>query len=663
MRWASRHSSTLAWAGVLAGVGALVLVAQHLGTSVRVAADPATTVASEPSLPLAPPHRDRMEHEGIAVELELQALAPGRTGATAYESARVRFSIHDTANRAPVVGAYPAGWMRRRDGEPAPDAEGCGTLVKTFLEGSLFAQPDVDLNVYTVLVLNDDASISVVDPRFGFGGTKLLTMIPLPGPGLDWALRDDDGLLMVSVPSAGRVAFIETYDHRSLGEVAVGEAAGRLRLQPDEQYLWAGGGGALVAIDVDAREVAATLALGADVDDVAVSDDSRWVFAAHRTHNRVTVVDTSTLAVHGVVDTGWEPVSMDWSRQARALYVANRGQGTISIVDPERPRVTGEIVAEAGLGELRFAPDGRFGFVVNPKRDRLHVFDAASGSLIQSGQVAPGPDHVAFSNELAYVRHAGSDTIFMVHLDRLGPGIAGTPLQVVDFPAGHNPFGRRTTPAAGIVKAPGENAMLVAHPIDRAIYFYKEGMAAPMGQFQSYGRRARAVLAVDRSLAETGVRGVYETAVRLGDPGTYDLVFFLDSPRLVHCFTVEVAPNPEHERRLAPPVVVQWELGETPRRVGSPFSVDVRLVDSRKDQPLVGLDDVTLSLELLAPEAHRDAALAEALGEGRYRATFSTQLPGPYALSVRAPSVGLGRGDQATTLAVLPAASAPRGPQ
>jgi YVTN family beta-propeller protein len=657
VRSASRHSSLLAWTGVLVGVGVAVGVARLLGSSVYVDAPPPAGEPSEPSLPLAPPYVERMEHEGVAVELEIQALTPGRAGPTAHESTRFRFSIHDTANRAPVVGAYPAAWMqRRRDGEPAPDADGCGTLVKTFLEGSIFAQPDVDLNVYTVLVLNDDASISVVDPRFGFGGTKLLTMIPLPGPGHDWTLRDDDGLLFVSIPDVGRVVFIETYDYRPVAEVAVGEATRRLRLQPDEQYLWAAGGGTLTAIDVDEREVVATLPLGQALDELAVSDDSRWVFVADRTANRVSVVDTGTLTVHGVVESGWEPVSMDWSRQARALYVANRGQGTISIIDPVGPRVTGEIVAEAGLGELRFAPDGRFGFVVNNKRDLLHVFDSASGSLIQSGRVAPGPDHVAFSNELAYVRHGGSDTIFMVHLDELGPGLVGRPLQVVDFPAGHSPFGRRSTPAAGIVKAPGENAMLVAHPIDRAVYFYKEGMAAPMGHFQSYGRRARAVLAVDRSLTETATRGVYETAVRLGEAGTYDLAFFLDSPRILHCFSVEVAANPEHERRLAPPIVVEWELGPEPPRVGEPFSLELRLVDSREeDQPLAELDDVIVSLELLAPEAHRYVSPAVGLGEGRYRATFSTALAGPYVASVRAPSVGLRGVGQAVSLAVLPA--------
>jgi hypothetical protein len=36
--------------------------------------------------------------------------------------------------------------------------------------------------------------------------------------------------------------------------------------------------------------------------------------------------------------------------------------------------------------------------------------------------------------------------------------------------------------------------------------------------------------------------GTYEAVTRLGRPGRYEVAFFLGSPRLVHCFEVEVLP-------------------------------------------------------------------------------------------------------------------------
>ena len=71
----------------------------------------------------------------------------------------------------------------------------------------------------------------------------------------------------------------------------------------------------------------------------------------------------------------------------------------------------------------------------------------------------------------------------------------------------------------------------VANPEDEVIYFYKEGMAAPMGHFRNDGKQPRAVLVVDRSLREVRP-GVYETLARMSRAGNYDLALFVASPRV-----------------------------------------------------------------------------------------------------------------------------------
>ena len=46
----------------------------------------------------------------------------------------------------------------------------------------------------------------------------------------------------------------------------------------------------------------------------------------------------------------------------------------------------------------------------------------------------------------------------------------------------------RVSLADVIVPAPEGDSVLVANPADRVIYYYSEGMAAPMGSFQNYRR-------------------------------------------------------------------------------------------------------------------------------------------------------------------------------
>src|SRR6185503_2958391 len=97
---------------------------------------------------------------------------------------------------------------------------------------------------------------------------------------------------------------------------------------------------------------------------------------------------------------------------------------------------------------------------------------------------------------------------------------------ITHFPAGEKAPGDSTarSPANAIVPAPEEGAVLVANPADKMIYYYTEGMAAPMGSFQNYKRDPRALLVMDNSLRETA-RGVYSTTARLNSPGQYDVAF------------------------------------------------------------------------------------------------------------------------------------------
>ena len=69
------------------------------------------------------------------------------------------------------------------------------------------------------MALNDEATISVVDPLFGFGGTKLLALIPLSAPGIDWVLTEDQSRLFVSLANA--VAVIDTHTWKVIEEIAM----------------------------------------------------------------------------------------------------------------------------------------------------------------------------------------------------------------------------------------------------------------------------------------------------------------------------------------------------------------------------------------------------------------------------------------------------------
>jgi DNA-binding beta-propeller fold protein YncE len=579
--------------------------------------------------------------EGIAVELSVQR-ADGQPGPLlAGDSARVRLSFRDTASGTPLSNLYPGAWMDLLGSGLQPGAD-CTKKVESFVGGSLLSRPTLDLNVYYVLALNHDATISVVDPLFGYGGSQLLAMVFLKSPGEDWALTTGGDRLFVSMPDSNRVAVVESATWKVVSEIETPPRPRRVGLQPDGKYLWVAYDGGVAVIDTASLKQVARISTGQGgkgAHDLAFSDDSRFAFVTNEADGTVSVIDVEKLARVRDMKAGSRPVSMAWSNLAGALYVSS-ADGTLSAIDPKSAEPRANLKAEPGLGRIRFAPGGRLAFVVNSDRDTVHILDAASNQIVQTADVEDQPDQVTFSDELAYIRHRGSEIVLMIPLKTVGE--AGRPVSVVDFPGGQHPPGRlpRRTPADGIVQAPGATAVLVANPEDEVIYFYKEGMAAPMGHFRNYRKQPLAVQVVDRSLREVRP-GVYETLARMGAPGDYDLALFVRSPRLVHCFPVKVVDNPvltaQREKR---PLDVEIRLDSSEVKVGEEVRVRFRLTDPESGAPKTGLDDVR-TLTFLSPGLSQQRQWAAGLGDGLYEVTFRPQEEGLYYVFVEVPSAGL----------------------
>lgn len=586
-----------------------------------------------------PPAKQRIAHEGIAIELSIQPLSSNhlREG----EDALIRFTISDTATNSPVRRLQPAAWINLRTDATTESrmtpAKACRERVQEFLSGSIFGQAEIDLNNFFVLAMNDDASISVVDPRFGFGGSKLLAMIPLKSIAADWVLSADESRLFVSMPEANQIAVIDTNSWQVIASIDAGHSPTRLMLQSDQKYLWTTTADGITAIATDKLTAVARIPIGRS-SEISISDDSRWL-AVSKFDGTVSIIDVRALQKIAEVKTGEQPASLAFSALSKMFYAAS-ANGQISVIDANRQQVVARIQAEAGLSQIRFAPGGRIGFVVNPAKNAVHIFDAADNRLKQTADVEKSPDQITFTAGQAYVRHRDSEIVLMIPLK--SAGIAGQTVPVVDFPGGQQALGKVAKPALadGIVPAPGGGAALVANPADKSIYFYKEGMAAPMGNFSNYGREPRAVLVVDRSLRELKP-GVYETTTRLVRAGIHDVSLFLDSPRLVHCFEIAVEPNPElAAKRANKPVVVTPLIQNRNLKVGETVRLQFRLTDPATKQAKAELKDVG-SMVMLAPGVWHKRQAARAIGDGVYEIEFAPPQTGVYYVYLESASAGL----------------------
>jgi DNA-binding beta-propeller fold protein YncE/endonuclease YncB( thermonuclease family) len=489
--------------------------------------------------------------DGIALQLEVEPIqeqgdpAPTRTG----QALRIRLALHDAATRTPLTGLHPAAWMSLREGEEVP----CNTRARAFLRRSIMEkQPEMDLNDYYVLVLNQDGTINVVDPQFSSGRPRLVASIALPGRAVDWALSSDQTKLYVSVSQPGEILMIDTATWAIVHRAKISGAA-KLALQPDERYLWSsysGNESGVAVLSAASLELVTRVPLRAGTHDIAFSNDSRFAFVTNPSAASVSMIDVVRRAQIKELKTEGPAAAIAYSSASQAAYVTTAG-GSILVIR-EQGEVVSRIRAEPGLGQIAFFGDGRIGFALNPGKGLLHVIDAARNVLAQTAPINASPQQIVFSDQLAYIVRRDSDLIEMVPLDHIdAPGAA---VSMVDLPAGRSAFSHASADelTRTMVQLPGENAVVIANAGDKAVFYYEEGMAAPMGTFSNFGKEPRSVLVVDRSLKEKSP-GVYEATGRLEKTGTYIVPVLLDSPRMVECFTIPVgvedaspAEAPEH---------------------------------------------------------------------------------------------------------------------
>jgi len=575
--------------------------------------------------------------DGVAMAFSVMPL---EGALTADGDATFSVTLRQGVDGPPLRGATVGGWLGARD-EAAPAAAGtrlCTAKAAAFSRGNPLTPPALDLNGYYLVSMNGDSSLSVVDPLGGFGGSRLVAAPVLTGPGTDWALTPGGQRLVVSEASTGRVAIIDGASWRLLSEVPI-PGPTRLVLAPDSGQPWiaykaTAGDDGVALLDLASAAITIRLPTGAGPHDMTFAEGGRFLLVTNRGDATVSVIDVAARRVMGSVAVTGRPVSVAYGSRARLSYVASE-DGTITAIDATSLSAAATIHADPGLAVLRFAADGRYALVTNGDTGRVIVIDTATNEMIQSVLVGGEPDQIVFSDELAYIRRRRADALAALPLSQIGK--PGQPIAPANVTAGQFALGAEGTSvlADAIAQAPRHAAVVVANPADSALYYYQEGMIAPQVSFDNVGANPAAVVAADRSLREVAP-GQYQTVARLPHAGTYDAVFYVDSPRLVQCFTVRIDRKPgEH----ATPRVAFNALPNA-ARVGQSVAVSFHLIDPDSATPVLNARDVTL-LTFRQPGDQQARTHAVPTADGGYAASFQPLGAGSYYVFVESESLAL----------------------
>ncbi len=587
------------------------------------------------------------DQDGLRVEMTLDSLDPKIETVCAHDDVALRFSVEEAReNGGRVAGLDPLAWLVGRDeGDGAPDRDACEYQIRALLAGRLARAADVNLNEYLLVTLDDNNSVSIIDPQIESSKTKTLGMVALTSKGADFVLAADRRSVLVTLPEQGRLAAADLFI-RKARYLEVGGRPERITLQPDGRTAWVSDqtGTAVHAIDTSSFELRGSIEVGPGPHELAFDADRRKVFVASVGSTHLVIVDTDSVAIERSVEVGEGTVAIAFSAHSGQAYVARAG-GEVVAIDPERGLVTATIKLDPGLTGFAIGTEGRFGLALHRDQDRLTAIDLSSHteSLVLATERAP--EAIAFTDTFAYVTHGESADALLVDVASLA---TKTPISATVV-MGRKPASELLGPVAApqMAPLPEGGGALVLNASDRTIYHFMEGMNAPMGAYRTYPWPARGVLLSDRTIRETE-RGLYQTEFRVPRDGTYTLAFLVpSSPQLYGCFTVEVEPQPRQERLATIRSLRIEPLPEAHRLTpGVVESVQVRLLDPASGRPVTGLDDVMV-LVMRRPQWSWRGAARE-VGDGYYEVELTVPRDGQYMVMVRSPSRGVEFGDIAS---------------
>ncbi|XYH93939.1 cytochrome D1 domain-containing protein [Sorangium sp. So ce1128] len=582
------------------------------------------------------PAVSRVERDGLSIAFELRPLRGAGGSPVARSDATAVFTITDAATGAPVRDLGPLGWMSKRAGAP-PDEAGCQEKIKSFMAGLIAVRPEVDMNAYLVWTQNQDNTLSVINPQVAFNRSKLRSIVTLAAGSTSLALHPDGNTLYVTLQNGRGLAVVDTTRSLVAANVPVGAEPMRVAVAPDGRTVWVGndGDGTVSVVDGHSASVLKTLRTGPGHHEVAFSGGGRTAWITSRDARTVTAVDTGTLEPVAEIEVGEGAAAVAASDAAGAVYVANEARGEVVILDAERRAVSGRAPVKAGVSAVQFEPGGRFAFALNPAKGEVSILDASVGAVAHTLAGFASPDAITFTKTYAYVRNLGENRVSLIELPSLErPGKPG----VVQVQVGQQ--APRTAKGAGsaapFAVVPEGNGAIVASPADKVLYYYVEGMMAPLGTLSNYGREPRAALIEDRSLKEVQP-GVYATTVQLGDEGVHDVELLIRGRRVAACLEATVAPSAVPAEDRSPGLTVEplFDAG-IDLEVSKPSTLRFRATPRASAPPLEAKEMKVMIFRF--PIGFRDTVLPRAEPDGAFSVTFTPPEPGQYRLLLEAES-------------------------
>jgi YVTN family beta-propeller protein len=235
--------------------------------------------------------------------------------------------------------------------------------------------------------------LTAIDPATGKEGET----IPVDDP-YNMYYTPDGKYAVVMAERMKRIDFRDAQTMKVVNKVPV-KCAGvnHADFTPDGRYMIATCefSSEIIKVDVAAQKVLGHLKLEPRgmPQDCRISPDGKLFYIANMDADGVHLVDGEAFKQVGFVPTGKGAHGLYFSRDGKYLYVSNRGEGTVSLIDLATRKVATKWTIPGGgspdMGGVSI--DGKSLWLSGRYNSEVYVFDTSNGSLRARIKVGEGP--------------------------------------------------------------------------------------------------------------------------------------------------------------------------------------------------------------------------------------------------------------------------------
>jgi YVTN family beta-propeller protein len=337
-------------------------------------------------------------------EPETQAQAPakeppkaaGLPGMPPVEDPSDIYAADHAGNLSPVVRDYPSRVYVPNSGSNTVDIIDPATykIIGRFPVGKQpqHVVPSYDLK--RLWVLNDlGDSVTEIDPVTGHKGKTL----PVTDP-YNMYFTPDGKFAIVVAEAQQSLDFRDAQTMKLVEPVKVNcKGVDHMDFTADGRFLIASCEFAaeLLKVDVANRKVVGTLHLekGGMPQDVKTSPDGKVFYVADMMANGVYLIDPDTFKRIDFIPTGKGTHGLYVSRDSKRLYISNRGEGSITVLDlATRKPVAKWQIPKGGSPDMGgVSADGKVLWLSGRYNAEVYAFDTSDGHLLARIKVGKGP--------------------------------------------------------------------------------------------------------------------------------------------------------------------------------------------------------------------------------------------------------------------------------